>query len=357
VHKGKILDMDFNPFYDDFVGMASDDGTASMVRIPEEMKETIRDPLVKLEGHQKRVGVIKFNPAASNIVATGSYDNSVKFWDVQAQSEVLSYMAFDDFIQGIAWNASGSMVGVCSKDKKFRVLDPRSSETAVEVEGFGGAKSMNSVFAENQNRIVLTGFTKSASRAFRFYDPRNMSAVLDETELDQSAGVLLPFYDEDTSMLYITGKGDGQIRYYELDSTEETYCHYLTEFRAAVPHKGLCFAPKTAVNYMNCEVAVCLRLLKEVVEPIRFVVPRKSDQFQSDIYADTFGGQPFCSGEEWLGGTSGVPAKVTIQQACESQSAAVEFVARKSPAELEKELSEANERIRQLEAELAALRG
>jgi len=134
------------------------------------------------------------------------------------------------------------------------------------------------------------------------------------------------------------------------------YSHFLTEFRVSVPHKGICFAPKTAVNYMNCEVALCLRLLKESVEPIHFTVPRKSEQFQSDIYPDTSGGQAVCSAEEWLAGSSGVPAKVTIQQACESQSAVMEFVARKSAAELEKELAEANERIRQLEAELAALR-
>jgi coronin-1B/1C/6 len=357
VHKAKVLDMDFNPFYDDLLGIASEDGTATMVRIPEEMKDNVRDPLVRLEGHQKRVGAMRFNPAAANIVATGSYDNTVKIWDVQAQAQVCSYEAFDDFIQSMAWNSTGSMLSVTAKDKKFRVFDPRATETAVEIEGFGGAKSMNTCWAENQNRLVLTGFTKNASRALRFYDARNPANMLDEIELDQSAGALIPWYDEDTCMLYITGKGDGQIRYYELDAAEEPYCHFLSEFRSATPHKGVCFAPKTAVNYMNCEVALCLRLQKEIIEPIRFVVPRKSDQFQGDIYPDTNSGKPAMTAEEWAAGESRAPEKVPIQQACEAQSAAMEFVARKSPAELERELAEANQRIRQLEAELAALRG
>lgn len=37
-----------------------------------------------------------------------------------------------------------------------------------------------------------------------------------EMDLDQSAGVLMPFYDQDTSVLFLGGKGDGNIRYYEL---------------------------------------------------------------------------------------------------------------------------------------------
>jgi len=357
VHKAKVLDMDFNPFYDDLLGLASEDGTATMVRIPDEMKENVREPLVRLEGHQKRVGAIRFNPAAANIVATGSYDPSVKIWDVAAQAQVCSYEAFDDFIQSMAWNSSGSLLSVTAKDKKFRIFDPRATETAIEMEGFGGAKSMNTTWAENHGRLVLTGFTKTASRAFRFYDARNPAAMLDEIELDQSAGSLIPFYDEDTCMLYITGKGDGQIRYYELDQTEEPFCHYLSEFRSATPHKGVGWATKTGCNYMACEVALCLRLQKEIIEPIRFVVPRKSDQFQSDIYPDTFGGQPGVTAEQWIAGESRIPDKVPIQQACEAQAAAMEFVARKSPAELERELGEALQRIRELEAELAALRG
>lgn len=30
------------------------------------------------------------------------------------------------------------------------------------------------------------------------------------------AGVILPFYDEESSLLYLAGKGDGNIRYYEV---------------------------------------------------------------------------------------------------------------------------------------------
>lgn len=90
----------------------------------------------------------------------------------------------------------------------------------------------------------------------------DLSAPLYEEDLDGSAGVLFPFYDPDTQMLYLAGKvmnqeklrtfwgresflwwvcvvqGDGNIRYYEL-SSEKPYISFLREFRSLLPHKGL----------------------------------------------------------------------------------------------------------------------
>jgi coronin-1B/1C/6 len=353
VHKGKILDIDFNPFFDDLLGMASDDGTASLVRVPEELKDNIRDPLVHLTGHQKRIGAMKFNPAASNILATGSYDNTIKIWDVEAQAEVLNIDCFGDYIQNIAWNTDGSQMVVTCKDKMVRIIDPRQQDAAITVNGFDGAKSQRAVFMDNHGKLVVTGFTKGASRAYRIYDPSNMEAACEEEELDQAAGVLLPFYDPDTSVLYISGKGDGLIRYFEM---EDGILHHLSDFRSNIPHKGICFTPKSGVDYMSCEVAFCLRLQKNMVEPIHFIVPRKSELFQDDLYPATYSGKPVLTAAEWLEGENRAPELVDIREAAEA-SAGAEFVAKKSPAELEKELAEANARIAELEALVAQLQG
>lgn len=97
----------------------------------------------------------------------------------------------------------------------------------------------------------------------------DLSEPLYEEDLDGSAGVLFPFYDPDTNMLYLAGKvtqgtctqnslhfgfstpcaemfftlypcpqGDGNIRYYEL-SAEKPYLSFLTEYRSPLPQKGL----------------------------------------------------------------------------------------------------------------------
>lgn len=155
-------------------------------------------------------------------------------------------------------------------------------------------------------------------------------------------------------MLWLAGKGDGNIRYFEMEGDE---LHHLADWRSNTPHKGVVFAPKAAVDYMGCEVALCLRLLKNQVEPVHFVVPRKSDLFQADLYPETLSGTAVCTAQEWVGGASGVPKKIPIQEAAASAGAAVEFVAKKSPVELEKELTAALARIKELEEQIVKLTG
>ena len=70
------------------------------------------------------------------------------------------------------------------------------------------------------------------------------------SEIDQAAGVIMPFYDPDTKILFLGGKGDGNIRYYELVD-EAPFAHPLSEHRTSVAAKGLAFLPKRACNPMK----------------------------------------------------------------------------------------------------------
>lgn len=93
--------------------------------------------------------------------------------------------------------------------------------------------------------------------------------------IDTSSGVLFPTYDEDRKLVFVAGKGDGNIRYFELED-EAPYAHYLNEFKTSVPQRGVCFLPHRALNVGNCEVARAFKLTpKGTVEVISFTVPRK----------------------------------------------------------------------------------
>ena len=50
-------------------------------------------------------------------------------------------------------------------------------------------------------------------------------------------GILTPYYDPDTSMVYMAGKGDGNVRYYQL-LNEAPWVYYLNEFITGAPQKG-----------------------------------------------------------------------------------------------------------------------
>eukprot|EP00475_Leptophrys_vorax_P014082 TRINITY_DN2046_c0_g1_i1.p1 TRINITY_DN2046_c0_g1~~TRINITY_DN2046_c0_g1_i1.p1 ORF type:complete len:471 (-),score=132.31 TRINITY_DN2046_c0_g1_i1:90-1409(-) len=362
VHKAKVLDMDFSPFHENLIATGSEDSSIKVSQIPGDgaaLEDHVTQEAANLSGHEKRVSTLHFHPVADNILGSAGYDNVIKVWDVEAQAEALSFAGHPDFIQSFEWNRKGSLIGSTCKDKNIRVYDPRTSGAVQTVEGHQGSKSSRLVWMENHNVLAACGFSKTSVRKILLFDPRNLGGAISEVELDQSAGVLMPFYDEDTSVLYVAGKGDGNIRYYEIVD-EAPFIHSLDEFRSNTPHKGVTFAPKTAVDFMGCEVALCFRVLRDSVEPVHFVVPRKSENFQADLFPDTFAGKPASSGSDWLGGTDRDPILLPLQEAASGissgASSAVTFKAKKSPAELEKELAEALARIKELEAEIARLK-
>ena len=48
------------------------------------------------------------------------------------------------------------------------------------------------------------------------------------------------------------------------------------------------------------------------IEPISFIVPRRAEVFQDDIYPPVFGSNPAMSSKEWFDGKEGFPAKIDL---------------------------------------------
>jgi len=248
-HKGVVLDIDFNPFNDSLIASVSEDGTAKIWGIPEGgLKENMVEPLQTLSGHKRKVGSAKFSPTANNILATTSTDYSVKIWDIEKGKDVLSVDGqHADIIQSADWNRNGSLIATSSKDKKIRVVDPRQRKIAQEVEGHQGIKGSRVIYL-GSDKLFSCGFSKNSEREYAIWDARNLGNKLTaNTCVDSASGLLMPFYDEDTKVLFLGGKGDGNIRYYEIVD-DATGIYYLTEFKSATPQRGLCMVPKRAVN-------------------------------------------------------------------------------------------------------------
>lgn len=176
-------------------------------------------------------------------------------------------------------------------------------------------------------------------------------------DIDQSAGVLIPHYDEDTNILFIGGKGDGSVKYFEMVE-EKPYAHHLSNYSDNQSQKGLCWLPKRRCNTHKCEIAVALRLMRDSVVPVSFQVPRKSEMFQKDIFPDAIAGVPSQSNSEYFAGKNADPVRRSMNPKDKSfdQAPGSAFVAAKSPAQLKEELMAALARIKELEAEVAALK-
>jgi coronin-1B/1C/6 len=285
-----------------------------------------------------------------------SYDQDLKVWDVEKQKELFSYNDHPDQIHGFSWNSVGSLIATTCKDKMLRLYDPRQPAAVKVAENPAGNKVSKCCFADNHDKLLSVGFSKTAMRQYVLWDPRGgLDKPISTTDMDQAAGVLLPFYDEDTSIVYIAGKGDGVIRYFEI-TDEDPFVHYLSDFRSTESQKGICFVPKLACDYKHCEIAIALRLMRDHVQPISFKVPRKSDVFQKDLYPDTVGMKPGMTADEWANGTNNPAPKIGIRDIQIGQDAAQpEFKAAKSASQLQQELEEAQKLISELQARIKEL--
>jgi len=357
-HKAPVLDLDFNPFNDSLVASVSDDCTGKIWGIPEGgLKQSMTEPLQTLNGHKRKVGTVKFNPTANNILATTSTDYSVKIWDIEKGKDVFSIDGgHTDIIQSADWNRNGSMLATSCKDKKLRTIDPRQNKIAQEVEGHQGVKGSRIIYL-GMDKLFSVGFTKTSEREFSIWDARNLGTKLTSQSVDSASGLLLPFYDEDTNVLFLGGKGDGNIRYYEIvDDATQIYC--LSEFKTNTPQRGLCTLPKRAVNTGECEIVRMLKVLVKTVEPISFQVPRKSDVFQDDIFPDCLSGEPALTSDDWLKGTNAEPKKMSLSGGFVKR-APISFTPDKQDApkelsekELRAEVDKLRVRVSYLEAEI-----
>ncbi|XP_054429229.1 coronin-6 isoform X4 [Pteronotus mesoamericanus] len=273
-HTAPVLDIDWCPHNDNVIASASDDTTIMVWQIPDYTPlRNITEPIITLEGHSKRVGILSWHPTARNVLLSAGGDNVIIIWNVGTGEVLLSLDDMHpDIIHSVCWNSNGSLLATTCKDKTLRIIDPRKGQ----------------VVANN------------------FEEPVALQ------EMDTSNGVLLPFYDADSSIIYLCGKGDSSIRYFEI-TDEPPFVHYLNTFSSKEPQRGMGFMPKRGLDVSKCEIARFYKLHERKCEPIIMTVPRKSDLFQDDLYPDTPGPEPALEADEWLSGQDAEPVLISLR--------------------------------------------
>ncbi|MBN3278796.1 COR1C protein, partial [Polyodon spathula] len=339
-HTGPVLDIDWCPHNDQVIASGSEDCTVMVWQIPENgLALPLSEPAVVLEGHSKRVGIVSWHPTARNVLLSAGCDNLIIVWNVGTGEAMINLEDMhQDMIYSVCWNHNGSLICTTSKDKKIRVIDPRKEKITVEKDkAHEGARPMRAIFLSD-GKIFTTGFSRMSERQVALWNPQNMDEPIALHELDSSNGVLLPFYDPDTNVVYLCGKGDSSIRYFEV--TEETpYVHFLNTYSSKEPQRGMGYMPKRGLDVNKCEISrshfndgntdwTCIqsqkfkrqklidrfyKLQERKCEPIIMTVPRKSDLFQDDLYPDTAGPDAALEAEDWFEGKNADPILISLK--------------------------------------------
>lgn len=358
-HSSAVIDFDFNPFNDHQIATASEDLTLKIFSFPEGgLTEKVTEADVSLEGHERKVTFCKWHPTASNILASGSSDQTVRVWDTETGEQKYEYKA-EGIIQDLQWNYDGSLLGISCKDKTVHIFDPRNPDAAKVINAHEGAKTSKIGWLGSTGMFITCGFTKRSKREFKLWDSSSdLSKPVTTIDIDSGSGVLFPYFDEGVNVLYLMGRGDGNIRYYEWTG-EKPYFYSISEFRSSKSQKGCCVCPKLANNILGAEVTKVLKLTTDSVIPLGFTIPRKSDNFLADCFPDDYAGVASMTADEWCAGENKDPVKMSMNPknagdvAAAIAAAAGASVKKATYSELVEQLKAANARIAELEAELA----
>lgn len=329
-HSGPVLDTAWSPFDDSIVASAGEDGKIFIWKIEDSLFEGWGDdgwtpqelsPKTRLNAGGRKVGQVEFHPTASNLLTSASGDHLIRLWDIEngTESPTITLKGHGDTIQSLAWNPTGTLLATTCRDKKLRLFDPRAGVEAIRVaDGHSGVKGSRVVWLGDKDRIATTGFSKMSDRQIGLWDTSDLKN-LDMISVDTSAGVLMPFFVEGNEILFLAGKGDGNIRYYEYENDS---LHFLSEYKSSDPQRGLNFLPRRALDVSQNEIARGFKLAGGSIEPLSFIVPRKSDSFQSDIFPPAPSIEAALSASEWFGGKNARPKVIDLETRAVSASSA-----------------------------------
>uniref|UniRef100_A0A146LYG7 Coronin n=2 Tax=Lygus hesperus TaxID=30085 RepID=A0A146LYG7_LYGHE len=315
VNANTIMDFAWDPFNNRHVAVGCDDGTVKLWMVPEGgLSEATNTPEAVLQTHMEKIYCLKFHPLASDILATTSYDMTIRIWDLSTLEQAATLNA-EDQVVALAWSGCGNFIAAATRGSSIAIYEPRAGPDPIrQGKGPAGTRGARLVWAVNGQFIAALGFDKVSERQIMVFKSDDLNNPLTTVGLDVSPAILIPFYDEDSSTLFCTGRGDSTIYAFEV-CPEPPYLNPLSHHRCSSLHQGLSFLPKNSCDVSSVEFAKALRLSNTTIEPLSFTVPRiKSDLFQDDLFPDTkVTWEPTMTASEWISGANKQQRRINLK--------------------------------------------
>lgn len=90
--------------------------------------------------------------------------------------------------------------------------------------GHQGSKASRVTFLGKDNRLMTTGFSRMSERQYAIWETKDLSKPLKMEMIDTGSGVLFPFFDPSTNMIYLAGKvGMFVLSHFPFEGDSSTY--------------------------------------------------------------------------------------------------------------------------------------
>ena len=315
-HKSQIVDVKFSPFRQDLLATASNDNTVKLWEIPQGgLTKDLNEELQNFTGHARKVSFVNFNPVCSDLIGSASFDNSVQVWNM-LKAETISKCNLAEYPTSMGWNNNGSLIACTSKDKHIYVFDPRSNNIIVKVKGHDSPKTMKMTWID-ENKIISTGFNKSNTREMKLWDIRKVKedltieSCLQTHTIDHQSGIPTPYFDKDIKILYVFGRGEGNMHYYDLNEGNIRPCN---DYLSSEPTTAVVMFEKKCMDYNKCELDRFAKYTGKTIQYLSFYYPKRNPEFEEALYPPTFSGEASLSYNEWVNGNNKDPLKKDIRK-------------------------------------------
>ncbi|KRZ91380.1 Coronin-2A [Trichinella sp. T8] len=318
-HRGPVSDLKFNPFNDNVLASCSEDSTVRAhrtctmhVKLWYLSDEHSCDPLIEeihhLEGHRGKVVCAEWSPTVENLLVSGDIDSKILVWDVSVGVRIREIRVGKDAVCSLSFNWNCSLCAVTTKDQLLCIVDPRKEKIVASCVCHELRKS-NKVIYLHGKLLLTTGFSRSCYQQIKIWNEENLDSPLTVIELDLSPGILFPFFDRDLNLIFISSKGHSRIMFYGITDSQP-YIRYLNEYNSGRPVHGAVAMCKRGLRRDECEI----HSDSDIVDPISFTVPRKTEGYCKDLYPETAAPTPSLTLKEWLSGIDRGPIMMLLNE-------------------------------------------
>ena len=108
------------------IGLKVDGKENGSIEVRNIIADDYDPPEFVLEGHTNYVEYARFYPTGK-ILASGSADKTLKFWDIMERKEISTHKIHDDFVTAIAFNKEGTLMITGDYSGKIKVWEIKIS--------------------------------------------------------------------------------------------------------------------------------------------------------------------------------------------------------------------------------------
>jgi serine/threonine protein kinase len=119
-----------------------------------------------LQGHSNSVNSVAFSPDGK-ILASGSYDKTIKLWDVGTGREIYTLQGHSSYVNSIAFSPDGKILASGSDDKTIKLWNVTTKARIRTIEAH--SDSVRSVTFSPDSKILASG---SSDKTIKLWDMR-----------------------------------------------------------------------------------------------------------------------------------------------------------------------------------------